>query len=136
MPKEFKVCDALLRSTADTPLTSIVYEDPVDTNARILDLEAENERLRRQLESLEREINSQSPTWKSKKPPQISTTPRKQTIELDDDIGMTMFKLNAMNLSPKEPKSPISKTTGKKIRKLTTRMWDLMDENDLEAYDN
>lgn len=112
-----------------------IYEDPVDIDDRIPDLEAENERLRRQLESLEREINSRSPTRSAKKPSQMLSTPRKQMSEADDDIGMTMFKLNAMNLSPKGPKSPVGKTPGKKIRKLTTRKWDLMDENDLEAYD-
>ncbi|KAI4169522.1 MAG: hypothetical protein LQ343_005662 [Gyalolechia ehrenbergii] len=114
-----------------------IYEDPVDTNERVLDLEAENERLRRQLESLEREISSRSPTRSSRKPSQPLNTPRKQVIESDGDIGMTMFKLNAMNLSPKEPKiSHVGKTPRKKIRKLTTRKCDLMDENDLKALGN
>lgn len=136
-PKESKVYHILPRSTAIALLTLVVYEDPVDTNERVLDLEAENERLRRQLESLEREISSRSPTRSSRKPSQPLNTPRKQVIESDGDIGMTMFKLNAMNLSPKEPKiSHVGKTPRKKIRKLTTRKCDLMDENDLKALGN
>ena len=118
-------------------LTLIVYEDPVDSNECVVELEAENERLRRQLQSLEQEINSRSPTRSSKKPPQRLTTPQKPSSGTGDDFGTTLFKLSTMNLSPKEPKlmSPISKTPGKRIRKLTTRKWDLMDENELEAYE-
>ncbi|KAL8841214.1 MAG: hypothetical protein Q9170_001003 [Blastenia crenularia] len=112
-----------------------IYEDPIDDGERVSGLEAENERLRRRVESLEREINSKSPTQSSKKPVQQLTTPRKQLSETDDELGMTMFKLTAMNLSPKEPKmSPVGKMPGKKLRKLTTRKWDLMDENELDAY--
>ncbi|KAL8721970.1 MAG: hypothetical protein Q9225_001445 [Loekoesia sp. 1 TL-2023] len=117
-------------------LTLIVYEDPMDTSERVMELETENERLRRHLESLERELNSRSPTRPSKKTSQRLATPRKQLSETDDDFSTTLFKLNAINLSPKEPKtSPVGKTPGKKIRKLTTRKWDLMDENELEAYE-
>lgn len=117
-------------------LTLIVYEDPIDISERVLELEAENEQLRRQLVSLERELNSSSPTRPSKKSPQRLATPRKELGETDGGFGTTLFKLNAMNLSPKEPRmSPAGKTPGKKIRKLTTRKWDLMDENELEAYE-
>lgn len=34
-----------------------------------------------------------------------------------------------------ELRSP-GKTAGKKMRKLTTRKWDLMDENELDAFEN
>ncbi|KAI4088914.1 MAG: hypothetical protein LQ344_005744 [Seirophora lacunosa] len=112
-----------------------IYEDPLDNDERVVELEAENERLRRQLDSLEREINARSPTRPSRKAPQLAT-PRKQVGDSGDDFGTTLFKLSAMNLSPKEPKtSPMGKTPGKKIRKLTTRKWDLMDENEMDAYD-
>ncbi|KAL8988968.1 MAG: hypothetical protein Q9177_002039 [Variospora cf. flavescens] len=111
-----------------------IYEDPTDNDERVAELETENERLRRQLDSLEREINARSPTRPSKKAAPL-TTPRKSVGNGEDDFGTTLFKLNAMNLSPKEPKaSPIGKTPGKKIRKLTTRKWDLMDENEMDAY--
>ncbi|KAI4129603.1 MAG: hypothetical protein LQ341_006551 [Variospora aurantia] len=112
-----------------------IYEDPTDNDERVAELETENERLRRQLDSLEREINARSPTTRPSKKAAPLTTPRKSVGNGEDDLGTTLFKLNAMNLSPKEPKaSPIGKTPGKKIRKLTTRKWDLMDENEMDAY--
>ena len=49
-----------------------------------------------------------------------------------------MSKLNSMKLmdaTASKPQSP-SKTPGKKMRKLTTRKWDLMDENELDAIEN
>ena len=47
-----------------------------------------------------------------------------------------MSKLNCMTLNDHgERKSP-GKTPGKKIRKLTTRKWDLMDENEMDALEN
>ncbi|KAL9020133.1 MAG: hypothetical protein Q9185_002590 [Variospora sp. 1 TL-2023] len=111
-----------------------IYEDATDHDERVAELETENERLRRQLDSLEREINARSPTRPSKKAAPF-VTPRKPVGNGEDDLGTTLFKLNAMNLSPKEPKaSPIGKTPSKKIRKLTTRKWDLMDENEMDAY--
>ncbi|KAL8767800.1 MAG: hypothetical protein Q9209_005794 [Squamulea sp. 1 TL-2023] len=110
-----------------------IYEDPEERVDRVTELETENERLQRRLDTLEREINSRSPTRSSKKPPQL-TTPRKTLSSGDDELGTTLFKLNVMSLTPKEPKSgPIGKKTPK-IRKLTARKWDLMDENELEAY--
>ncbi|KAL8851183.1 MAG: hypothetical protein Q9221_003903 [Calogaya cf. arnoldii] len=110
-----------------------IYEDPEARVDRVAELESENEQLRRRLDALEREINSRSPTRSSKKPPQL-TTPRKGLSSGDDELGTTLFKLNAMSLTPKEPKmSPAGKKTPK-IRKLTARKWDLMDENEMDAY--
>lgn len=107
----------------------------MDNSERVIELEAENERLRRQTESLERDINSRSPSRPSKKPQQLAS-PRKELSDADNDFGTTILKLNAMNVSTKEPgMSPLGKTPGKKIRKLTTRKWDLMDENELDAYE-
>ncbi|KAL8872264.1 MAG: hypothetical protein Q9174_002077 [Haloplaca sp. 1 TL-2023] len=111
-----------------------IYEDPVDRAEDSNGLEEENERLRHRIDALERQLNSQSPSRHSKKPAPM-TTPRKALSNSDDDFGTTLFKLNAMNLSPKEPKmSPAGKTPGKKIRKLTARKWDFMDENELDSY--
>ncbi|KAL8696036.1 MAG: hypothetical protein Q9201_007853 [Fulgogasparrea decipioides] len=111
-----------------------IYEDPVDHSDRVTELEAENGRLRRRLEALEREMNSRSPTRSSKKPPQL-TTPSKPSSIGENDFGTTLFKLNMLNLSPKEPKmTPAGTIPGKKVRKLTARKWDLMDENELDAY--
>ena len=55
-----------------------------------------------------------------------------------DALGSAVFKLNGMSLmDPAECKvqSP-GKTAGKKMRKLTTRKWDLMDENEMDAFEN
>ncbi|KAL8642331.1 MAG: hypothetical protein Q9228_000953 [Teloschistes exilis] len=112
-----------------------IYEDPADRAEHVTELQAENERLRHRLDTLERELNSQSPTQSSKKAPQQLVPPRKASSIGDDDFGTTLFKLNAMKLTPKEPAmSPAGKTPSRNIRKLTTRKWDLMDENDLDAY--
>lgn len=49
-----------------------------------------------------------------------------------------MSKLNGMKLTEvaaSKLQSP-GKTPGKKMRKLTTRKWDLMDENELDAFEN
>ena len=49
-----------------------------------------------------------------------------------------MLKLNGMSLKDaSEPRrqSP-GKTPRKKMRKLTTRKWDLMDENEMDAFEN
>lgn len=46
-----------------------------------------------------------------------------------------MLKLNAISLTESKAQSP-GKTPGKKMRKLTTRKWDLMDENELDAFEN
>ena len=49
-----------------------------------------------------------------------------------------MSKLNGMKLTDaaaSKSQSP-GKIPGKKVRKLTTRKWDLMDENELDAFEN
>ncbi|KAI4110777.1 MAG: hypothetical protein LQ339_001053 [Xanthoria mediterranea] len=110
-----------------------IYEDPEDRVDRVTELEGENEQLRRRLDALEREINSRSPSPSMRKPAPF-TTPRKTLSSGEDEVGTTLFKLNAMSLTPKEPKmSPAGKKTPR-IRKLTARKWDLMDENELDAY--
>ncbi|KAL8998094.1 MAG: hypothetical protein Q9169_002787 [Polycauliona sp. 2 TL-2023] len=110
-----------------------IYEDPEARLDDRTELESENEQLRRRLDALEREINSRSPTRPSKKPSQ-SSTPQKPLSSGDDELGTTLFKLNAMSLTPKEPKTSPIGTKTPKIRKLTARKWDLMDENELDAY--
>ena len=49
-----------------------------------------------------------------------------------------MLKLNGMSLrdaAEGKAQSP-GKTAGKKMRKLTARKWDLMDEDELDAFEN
>ena len=53
-------------------------------------------------------------------------------------LGTTLLKLNSMSLTEaaeSKAQSPV-KTPGKKMRKLTTRKWDLMDENEMDAFEN
>ena len=48
------------------------------------------------------------------------------------------MKLNGMSLTDAAEcgtQSP-GKTVGKRMRKLTTRKWDLMDENEMDAFEN
>lgn len=106
-----------------------VHEDPWGTSDRISELENENDALRRRLDTMEREVQSRSPTKSAKKP------------QPDYDLGLgpengvtgtTLYeKLNGMSFKEKRVMTP-----GKKIRKLTARKWDLMDENELDAYEN
>ena len=94
--------------------------------------------------------NSSSPTKKKKVP----KTPAPLNLDSSRDIlvGATPFKLNGMSLSSaaaasdtdpeKSEKSekgvsnPKTPGTVRKMRKLTARKWDLMDESELEAYEN
>ena len=110
----------------------VVHEDPIEQDARTTELENENEALRRKLEALERELQCRSPS-KSYGKSQLSSPSKDHG---SDVLGTTMLKLNGMSLrDASEPsrQSP-GKTPGKKMRKLTTRKWDLMDENEMDAF--
>ncbi len=104
------------------------------------ELEAEKKDLRRKLETLEREMHCRSPTKLSKKArvPSLSLTDVRLAAggaASNDAFGTTLSKLNGMSLTdPVEVKSA-GKTPGKKIRKLTARKWDLMDENEIDAFE-
>lgn len=93
----------------------------------MLDLENENDALRRRIDALEREMQSRSPTRSAKKPkPELG-----RALGAEDAAGGTSLldKLNSMSLKEKRVVTP-----GKKVRKLTARKWDLMDENEMDAY--
>ena len=99
-----------------------------------MELEQENEGLRRKLEALERELQCRSPSKSSRKPQLCS--PSKEYGS--DVLGSALLKLNGMSLTDRaecKSQSP-GKTPGKKMRKLTTRKWDLMDENEMDAFEN
>ncbi|KAL6718802.1 hypothetical protein ACLMJK_003036 [Lecanora helva] len=118
-----------------------IHEDPIDRSTYVSGLESENEALRRRLESLERELQCKSPTKSSKKPkiPSLNLTDIRLAAggaERNDSIGTAVSKLNGLTLdNPSGIKSP-AKTPGKKIKKLTARKWDLMDENEIDAFEN
>lgn len=122
-----------------------VHEDPVDQNTYITELETENEALRQRLEGLERELQCRSPTESRQKPriPSLALADIRVAAGSGSGIealGSALSKLNGLGLTdPAEARSPEKtpgKTPGKKVRKLTTRKWDLMDENDLDAFEN
>ena len=99
-----------------------------------MELENENEALRRRLDNLERELQCRSPT-KSPRKAQVSSGRKDYGASA---LGTALFKLNGMSLTDAvdgKQQSP-SKTAGKKMRKLTARKWDLMDENEMEAFQN
>ena len=119
-----------------------VHEDPVDRNAYITELETENEALRQRFEALERELQCRSPTKSRQKPriPSLALADIRLAAGSGSGIGSALSKLNGLGLTdPAEARSPEKtpgKTPGIKVRKLTTRKWDLMDENDLDAFEN
>lgn len=105
------------------------------------ELESENETLRRKLQDLERQLQCRSPTKSAKKPkiPSLNLTDVRLAAggaSRNDSFGTAVSKLNSMTLTdPIEGKSP-GKTPGKKMKKLTARKWDLMDENEIDAFEN
>ncbi|KAL9098496.1 MAG: hypothetical protein Q9163_005853, partial [Psora crenata] len=133
-----------------------VDQQQPDTYQENDELEAENETLlRRKLKALQEE-QCQSPTRKS-----ATTATRKASTKLspdlgdgssrddDDDIlsssGSALFnKLNGTRLSSNQRimadgQADLKMTPGtaaRKMRKLTTRKWDLMDEDEMDAYEN
>lgn len=122
-----------------------VHEDAGDRHAYITELETENEALRRKFEALERELQCRSPTKSRQKPriPSLALADIRLAAGSDSGIealGSALSKLNGLGLTdPAEARSPgktPGKTPGMKVRKLTTRKWDLMDESDLDAFEN
>ena len=99
-----------------------------------MELEYENEDLRRKLEALEHELQCRSPT-KAPRKAQLSSPSKEYG---SGALETALLKLNGMSLTDAaecKPQSP-GKTAGKKMRKLTTRKWDLMDEKEMEAFEN
>lgn len=116
--------------SSDTPL---VHEDPIDPGERLSELEKENQTLRRQLDALQRETQSQSPTRSAKTARPQAQTALDFVSENSAPSGPTLSeKLNGPSLTKKNE----VKTPGKKIRKFTARKWDFMDENEMDAYEN
>ena len=113
----------------------------MDHKTHLHELENENEVLRLRLETLERELQCRSPTKSPKKPkiPSLNLIDVRLAAggaDRHDSFGTAVSKFNTMSLNgPTESKSP-GKTPGKKIRKLTARKWDLMDENEIDAFEN
>lgn len=105
----------------------------MDPNVHVSELQHENQALRSQLDALQRELHSQSPTRSAKKaqwqaPPVLGVVSDNSAYP-----GTTLHDtFNGLRLQDKKE----AKTPGKKIRKFTARKWDLMDENEMDAYEN
>ena len=117
----------LLKSISDCCL---VHEDHVEPSERVLELEHENEKLQRSLEALRRELQSQSPTRSARK----SQPKALQALGVVSDSGNSLFRTLTNTPNPRDEK--LVKTPGKNIRKFTARKWDLMDEDEMNAYEN
>jgi hypothetical protein len=85
------------------------------------DLEAENERLRREVAMLRRDLQSRSPSKRIGGP-----------LRELSSVGREMEKLRISNDSIlREGSRTASGSPVKKVKKLTSRKWDLMDEGEL-----
>ncbi len=106
------------------------------------DLESENDRLRREVEMLRRDLSSRSP---SKRMPlresrlhsgHSTHTEREASRERVGErgietMGHEMERLKMSGESVLKSGVPISSSPTKKVRKLTARKWDLMDEGEV-----
>lgn len=98
-------------------------------------METENEALRRKLESLERELQSQSPTRSAKKAPLSPRAGQDAFESIESKLGGLRFdEDDGSGMEARTPSKAEVKTPGRKARKLTAKKWDLMDENEMDAY--
>ncbi|KAJ6096246.1 hypothetical protein N7486_006992 [Penicillium sp. IBT 16267x] len=109
-----------------------IFEDPEpSSNARVEELEDENEQLRRRVATLEREMHSHSPT---RKPRAKNAAPSHSSnvLSRESDIENALQRMNQLNLTDTmfSPTTP-SSSPGKKQRKLATRKLDLGSEFDI-----
>jgi hypothetical protein len=97
------------------------------------DLEMENERLRREVEQLRREVQGRSPSKSQRMPLRESRTHRStgQGPEGRDGVGEVGRDLEDMHIGDGRMGVPGQGSPMKKVRKLTARKWDLMDEGEL-----
>ncbi|KAJ5492936.1 hypothetical protein N7539_001682 [Penicillium diatomitis] len=114
-----------------------IYEDPEPSaNERIEDLENENEQLRRRLAAMEREMSSQSPTRKPRAK-HAPSSPKGAINRLGrgSEIDNAIQRVNQLNITDGmfSVPSPVPKlaSPGKKLRKISTRKWDLAPENEI-----
>jgi len=97
------------------------------------DLEMENERLRREVEQLRREVQGRSPSKSQRMPLRESRTHRStgQGHGERDGVGEVGRDLDDMHIGDGRLGVPGQGSPMKKVRKLTARKWDLMDEGEL-----
>lgn len=100
-------------------------EDKENTPVRDVSLESENERLRREVDILKRELQSRSPSKSQRLPLRESRM----------DVGALEHQMERMRVGGEVRGSErgVSGNTSpvKKVRKLTAKKWDLMGEDEL-----
>jgi len=107
-------------------------------------LETENETLCRKVQDLERELQCRSPSKTPRKAKVASLNLGDIRVAAGSDsrnaaLGSALSKVNGLSLTDSASKAGTSspgKTSAKKIRKLTARKWDLMDENEMVAFES
>ncbi|PMD63677.1 P-loop containing nucleoside triphosphate hydrolase protein [Hyaloscypha bicolor E] len=100
------------------------------------DLEAENDRLRREVEMLRRDIQSRSPSKRMPLRESRAYSGRDSRVCGESERGMEsvgreMERLRMSGESVLKGGQPIMSSPTKKVRKLTARKWDLMDEREI-----
>jgi hypothetical protein len=100
------------------------------------DLEAENDRLRRDVEMLRRDIQSRSPSKRMPLRESRAHSGRDSRVCGESERGMEsvgreMERLRMSGESVLKGGQPIMSSPTKKVRKLTARKWDLMDEGEI-----
>ncbi|KAE9376304.1 P-loop containing nucleoside triphosphate hydrolase protein [Stipitochalara longipes BDJ] len=124
-----------------------VEDEDKENQGFVGDLDAENERLRREVEMLRRDIQGRSP---SKRMPlreskigresrthaaREAMAERAERDERDDrgmeTVGREMERLRMSGESLLKGGVPMTSSPTKKVRKLTARKWDLMDEGEM-----
>ena len=116
-----------------------IHEEPYGRKEYAERLEHENESLRSRVEMLEREALCRSPT-KSPRRASKPITPLKAPAGARDFLGIAAINLNGASIGSRKASeganANVPKTPGavKKMKKLTARKWDLMDENEMDEY--
>jgi len=117
--------DASEENKENTVPAAAVAVKPSEVNES---LELENERLKREIEGLRREMQCRSPT----KGPRLPLRERECRASKDTvDLGAELGRMHISGEDDHTRDSAVSKSPVKKMKKLTARKWDLMDEGEL-----
>lgn len=94
------------------------------------DLEFENDQLRAKVAALERELNNQSPTKKSRSRNALEPSRSSNVLGRESDIESALQRMDQLKLTDSMLSGPPTPTV-KKQRKMTTRKWDLAPEDEI-----
>jgi len=106
------------------------FGPPQSVVARNEDLEAENERLRRELELARRENRTRSPSKAPRMPLRETSLRPARDMEMELGVETEMERMNINSDGPRKESSG-TRSPVKKMKKLGTRKWDLLDEGEM-----